>query len=183
MYIPNGINTAGIKTNFLTGVNGKISNLTCNYANLLQLYSSSIALNGNMNITGNINVTGNINIDGNLVVIENTYLGSSLIYSSEMLSDVSGSITFDNIVTWLDASGDIYPSLPIAPEDNLIKIITLQENYGSYSAIVQIQSPETFLDVSGSTVATFDTIGQSLTLLSVGNKWAILSNYGNVQLS
>jgi hypothetical protein len=95
MYIPNGINTAGIKTNYLTAVNGKISNITCNYANLLQLYTNSLTLNGNMQITGNVIMTGNINVTGdieiteNLTVLENTYLN---------VLDVSGTATFNDNV-------------------------------------------------------------------------------------
>jgi len=168
MYISNGINTNGIKTNFFTGINCKMSNLTCNYANVLQLYTNEIILKGDITITGN------------------TYLGNTLVYSSEVLDTSGSNITFTEIVTWLDAtSGNITVNLPIATEDNLLKIITLKANAnGMYTAIVEIASPGTFLNSVGTnTKATFTAVGQSLTLISLGNKWAVLSNNSSVTFS
>lgn len=164
MYISTGINTNGIKTNYFTGVNCKISKLISNYANILELYVNNINLKGNMSITGD------------------TQLGSSLIYTSNTLT--TGSISFNENITWLDTSssmGAVTFTLPIAPKDNLLKIIIFKN--GSNNAIVQISSG-TFLDSVGTnTKATFTTVGQSLTLLSSGNKWAILSNNSSVTFS
>ena len=242
MYIPNGINTGGIKTNYLTAINGTISKLTSNYSNILQLYTNSITLNGNMVVTGNVTINGNINISGltilddleingnltvngttslsdldvsgnltvrgmtnlydldvsgnhtvhgttslydldvsgNLTVHGTTKLGTSLIYTDNLLTDVSGIIAFNKIVTFLDASGSAYNTLPTAPENNLVKILVSTHNN---TTIVETTQGN-FLDTSGNTtMATFNTIGQSLTLLSAGNNWVILSNYGDVQFS
>ena len=79
MYIPNGINTGGIKTNFLTAVNCSLTKLTSNYSNILQLYTNSITLDGNMVVSGNVEIKKNIVIGGNVDIDGNVDISGNLL--------------------------------------------------------------------------------------------------------
>ena len=159
MYIPNGINTNGIKTNYLTATNGNISKLTTNYSNILQLYTCGINLSGEMVITGNIslsgnisvnnlNVSGNVEIQKNLTVSGNTSLRTLevseklevLSYTESSSTDTGALVVFGGVGIGknLNVGGNVNVNGQLSMTSNILsnrRIITTYLNLTDLSGI------------------------------------------------
>ena len=206
MIIQDGIYTPGIRTYNIVAQSGNIRNLSINNCYLTSLYVNYIKVNGNVDINGNLNVTNNFNVNGNTTlgnaisdtttvngnlsvsndfnVNGNTTLGNaisdtttvngnlvlnnSLTYSTENI-DSSGNLSTDVIVSLIDCSGySITVDLNDITTIGQIKVITLVTG----DCILNVNLTD------GNSTATFNAIGSSLNLLSVGaNGWAVLSTY------
>jgi len=142
-----------------------------------------LTINQNLIVDGTsylneVDVSGNLTINSDLTVEGTSYLNDvdvsgSIIFSNQETIDTSGSIiSLNQTITLIDCSGtSMSIILPNETYIGKIKIIILQSNGGSNTCVVNGTYLPSF------TTATFDNVGDSLTLLSMGSSgWTVLAN-------
>ena len=116
MFVPKGLNTAGIMTNNIISKKCQLGQLVCNDGNISILYTNNVFVNGFLKIDGNLDMNGDIISNGDLSVLGNVGILGNL--------DVSGNVNFKDDLSVLGNVG-VLGNLDVSGNVNISEDLTV----------------------------------------------------------